>query len=246
MMYPKAKYTMSYQEFVALWTSTPTYNTFMASITADFGQFAEELKTVLYARWHEYEIAGETVGEQGDFMLQTYYEYRSYYKEMFQTYNKDFNFATDGLKRINVLHTAASSTGTVSDEGSASNSRSGTGSVNDNGTVGVTDEDKSINVDLPNKQISPTDIYAYPSDGSKRNGSSTTTNTNTRGTTESEQGSSTVSNERETANEGTSDSTNTYTDNTKFYDMKERAMKSIRNLYRDFAEKFSDCFIHIF
>lgn len=245
-MYPKAKYTMSYQEFVALWTSTPSYNEFMAAITTDFGKFAEELKLVLYSRWHEYEIAGETVGEQGDFMVQTYYEYRSYYKEMFQTYDKEFNFATDGLKRVNVLHTEAASNGTVSDEGSSSNTRFNTGSVTDSGSSEVTDQDKSIHVDLPNKQISPTDIYAYPSDGDKRDGSSTTTTSNTRGTTDSEEASATVTNDRSTANEGTSDSTNTYTDYTKFYEIKERAMKSIRNLYKDFAEKFSDCFIHIF
>ena len=245
-MYPKARYTMSYQEFVALWISTPSYNEFIAAINADFASFAEELKHVLYARWHEYEIAGETVGEQGDFMLQTYYEYRSYYKEIFNTYNKEFDFAANGLKRVNVLHTEASNTGTVSDEGTATNSRTGTGNVTDSGSANVTDEDKSIHVDLPNKQINPNNIYDYPSDGNKRNGTSNTTTSNTRGTTESEQGTSNVTNDRSTANEGTSDSTNTYTDYTKFYEMKERAMKSIRNLYKDFAEKFSDCFIHIF
>lgn len=245
-MYPKAKYTMSYQEFVALWISTPSYNEFIAAINTDFGAFAEELKHVLYARWYEYEIAGETIGEQGDFMLQTYYEYRSYYKEIFTTYNKEFDFAANGLKRVNVLHTEASNKGTVSDEGTASNTRSGTGNVTDSGTANVTDEDKSIHVDLPNKQINPNNIYDYPSDGNKRNGTSNTTTSNTRGTTESEQGTSNVTNDRSTANEGTSDSTNTYTDYTKFYEIKERAMKSIRNLYRDFAEKFSDCFIHIF
>ena len=213
-MYPKAYYTMTYQEFMALWTSSETYNEFLAAITTDFGQFAEEMKTVLYARWHEYEIAGETVGEQGDFILQTYYENRSYYKEMFDNYYKQFDYATTGLRKVVEMHSTNTNTGSVVDDGSSSN----------------TDETRGIHVDLPNKQIDPDDIYTYPSDADKSNSESSTSNHNTR----------------DIENQGASDTTNTYVDNTRFLEMKARALRLIRNLYLDFAEKFSDCFIHIF
>lgn len=66
--------------------------------------------------------------------------------------------------------------------------------------------DEIIHVDLPNKQISPTDYYKYPSAVDKK----------------------------------------TNDDPARFLLLKQQYLSQIRNLYREFASRFTDCFIHIF
>lgn len=66
--------------------------------------------------------------------------------------------------------------------------------------------DETIHVELPNKQISPTDYYKYPSAVDKREN----------------------------------------TDPARFLLIKQQYLSQIRNLYREFASRFTDCFIHIF
>ena len=66
--------------------------------------------------------------------------------------------------------------------------------------------DETIHVELPNKQISPTDYYKYPSSVDKREN----------------------------------------TDPARFLLIKQQYLSQIRNLYREFASRFTDCFIHIF
>ena len=66
--------------------------------------------------------------------------------------------------------------------------------------------DETVHVELPNKQISPTDYYKYPSSVDKR----------------------------------------TNTDPARFLLLKQQYLSQIRNLYREFASRFTDCFIHIF
>lgn len=79
-------------------------------------------------------------------------------------------------------------------------------------TVRDAGSEQGIHVELPNKQISATDIYAYPDD----------------------------------ANKVEHDNTVTTTDNTRYLEMRQKYMRQIRNLYNEFADKFYDCFIHVF
>ena len=77
-------------------------------------------------------------------------------------------------------------------------------------TKTVTSNGKSIGVELPNKIISPDDIFDYPSDAAKDENVVSTD------------------------------------DKSIFLTMKQRYIRQLRNCYNEFAEKFSDCFIHIY
>ena len=79
---------------------------------------------------------------------------------------------------------------------------------------------------LPNKQVSVDLDDGYATGASKEH--------------------STLGNERETHRESTYDSTIVHTYDNEFLDLKRKYMNQIRNLFEEFADKFSDCFYHVF
>lgn len=223
MSYPKAIYTMSFTEFMKLWKDTESYQRFIAEMTEDFtshgmnSDFMQSYWDTIYNRWHEYEIAGETVYEQSDFIITTYREHKAYHLERLELYyrkNLDKPTFTQMLSRE------------TSTEGS--NSRSG--SKSSSGSNEGEQHNKSVQVDLPNKLIDPQDIYSYPSDGDKSD------NTSTNSYSDSE----------ENQENGESSSSTTYTDKSKFYEVYERALRSCTDIMLELAADYSDCFIHIF
>lgn len=96
-----------------------------------------EFITVLIGMWGAYEIAGETEEQQKQFLLDTFNQYCSYYTELLNTYETEFNWAVDGIKR------------TVAVTGTSTTTTSG--------------KDTELHIDLPNKVVSPTDYENYPS-----------------------------------------------------------------------------------
>ncbi len=221
--YPKAKYTMSFMEFWDLWKTTQDYRDFKQDVderatAAGISAYIELYFKVIYERWHEYEIAGETVYEQADFFKSTFYEEYSRHFELIKKYYVEHLANEPTL--MDMLTRSIVTTGTSSDtnvhSGSFSNSRNS--------------EVKEIHVDLPNKQIDPANIYAYPSDADKSN--ETTGNSGTDSYTKT--------------NNGETESNVENTDKSKYYEMLERAMRTVRNLMKDMAEDYTDCFIHIF
>lgn len=84
--------------------------------------------------------------------------------------------------------------------------------------------DKGIHVDLPNKQIDANDIYKYPDSGD-----SNETSTNTIDSTTSKT---------------TGEITRTY--NARYLDLKRAYLNQVKDLYREYAERFSECFVHLF
>lgn len=221
--YPKAFYTMSYQEFMDLWKDTQDYTDFMSEASqlaeaAGVSAYLELYFKVIYERWHEYEIAGETIYEQADFIKSTFYEEYTYHFQQIKKYYVE-NIANeptlmDMLTRSIV--TSGTSTNTNVHTGTFSNTRDS--------------EVKDIHVDLPNKVIDPADVYAYPSTADKTN--EDTTNSGSDSYTKTDNGATENSVEN--------------TDKSKYYEMLERSMRAIRNLMKDMAEDYSDCFIHIY
>lgn len=176
----QAKYTMTFYDLLSL---DPDFISNNLKMSTD--DRTNNLVDALKAQWSVYEISGETIGEFKLFLVTTFNEYKRYYEEMLDNYDKEFDYR-EGIIRKTSL------------EGS------------------VTNEDKSIYVDLPNKKIDESDIYAYPSSGNKDNG--------------------------KTMNNSTSTTTN----NADMIRLRVQYLSQIRDLYRDFALKFSDCFIHIY
>lgn len=221
--YPKAKYTMSYMEFLDLWKETQDYQDFMDEVAslasaAGISAYIELYFKVLYERWHEYEIAGETIYEQADFIKSTFFEEQPAHFQLIKKYYVEHLANEPTL--MDMLTRSIVTSGTTSDtnvhSGSFNNTR--------------TSEVKDMHVDLPNKVIDPDDIYAYPSEADKTNENTGNTGTDTYTKT----------------NNGSSENNVENTDKSKYYEMLERAMRAVRNLMKDMAEDYYDCFIHIF
>ena len=79
---------------------------------------------------------------------------------------------------------------------------------------------------LPNKQVSNDLDDGYATGASKEHAE--------------------LGNEKETHRESTYDSTIVHTYDNEFLDLKRKYMAQIRNLLEEFADKFSDCFYHLF
>ena len=97
-----------------------------------------------------------------------------------------------------------------------------TGESDSTGTSAT--NDKGIHVDLPNKQIDANDIYRYPDSGDSNETSTNTTDSTTSKTT--------------------GEITRTY--NARYLDLKRAYLNQVKDLYREYAERFSDCFVHLF
>ena len=61
----------------------------------DWGTRTEDFKTMLISMWDLNEISGETIPEQKKFMLDTFNEYKTYYTERLENYEKSIDW-TEG------------------------------------------------------------------------------------------------------------------------------------------------------
>lgn len=93
----------------------------------------------------------------------------------------------------------------------------------DNTDSGNTDRTE---YDLPNKVVTPTTATGYATSKNTENGSSTG---HEEGERESEYHSTII-----------------HTYSNEILDLKRKYIEQIRNVYREFASKFSDCFLHLF
>ena len=135
------------------------------------------------------------------FMLDTFCEYSTYYKEIIDNYTKEYNYALNN-KRVVTKQDALNISG--------NNTISGTGSNTD--------------YELPNKVIPENQYRNTPTSITDNENSSSKTYQNATSRT----------------------STNTTEFNNEFIDLKNKYMNQIRNVYREFAMKFKDCFYQIY
>ena len=180
--YPFARYTMSFLEF-------RTENE--EALLEVFDDWSEarvnNLCKMLGALYDNYEISGETVGEELMFLGQVFNQHQGYYSELLNKYDEDYQISLrDMTKKV------------------VDTSRRGTS------------HSEGISVDLPNKKISEDNIYAYPDSGDK----------NTSGSSSSGQ---------------------TITDDKgALLSLRKEYLDQVRNIYEEFAYRFSDCFLHLY
>ena len=90
----------------------------------------------------------------------------------------------------------------------------------------VTDDTTKSDYDLPNKVVDNTSADGYMTGKSIDNVHQITDNENSK--------------------DSTYDSEITHVYDNEFLDLKKKYLEQIRNLYREFSAKFSDCFLHIY
>lgn len=100
--------------------------------------------------------------------------------------------------------------------------------LNMEGNTQVSNEQDGSNIryDLPNKVVAESNWRSTPSDITDSKDSSV--------------------NNKDYTNETTRDSTTTTDFNNEFIDLKNKYINQIRNLYREFAMKFKDCFYQVY
>lgn len=153
--YPQAKYTMSYLEFVGNAADWIT-ETFVLDTTEHTNDFL----SMLISMWGVYEISGETIGEQEEFMKEVFNMYKDYYIELVTNYEKSYEYETGTIKTIHRK-------GTADENGTYSGSSS------------TTSEDKQLDSELPHKTLPETDYFSYPNSSSKNNSTASGTDSNT-------------------------------------------------------------------
>lgn len=203
----------------------------------------EKLLTVFKGKFNQYEIGGETIAQFIEFLKDVYDENIYYYQELIDVYEQQINYL-DGYKQTisetnvrdrNELYNTNKSNDITQTEDATSSGHKDTTS-NDN-TV-----DK--NYTLPHKQVDSVSGY-MSSQQTKDNtitagvaGSGSMSTTKTNQDREEEHRNNTI-----TANDST---LITKTGGANVVDQKFNYMKKLRNVYSEFAEKFSVCFLQVY
>lgn len=206
-----AVYTICYKDALEL---SPTL---LDDIVWDTGEHTEKLKDMIYAKFFNYEISGETLPEQKLFMTAKFNEYKDYYAELLQAYEAEIEWL-DGI---------------ITSE-SASNSN--------NVTKTFTPRVKYKTEETP-EVVSTNDTFDLPRSASSENRPSerrvsTPTGKNTT-TTEGVSGTDT------TTDIGTGGHTITRKSGNPI-EQKKEYLKLIRSVYSEFADKFKPCFLTMF
>lgn len=205
----EAKYTTLYKE----WLLKMHHKTFPGGLVVTNGaelyeringiwqdqDMATALTDMLYNVYEYYEVGDDD--EMFQFMLDTFCEYSSYYKEIIDNYSKEYHYELNN-KRLVTKSDALNISG--------NNTTSGTGSNTD--------------YELPNKVIPENQYRNTPTSITDNENSSSKTYQNATSRT----------------------STYATEFNNEFIDLKNKYMNQIRNVYREFAMKFKDCFYQIY
>lgn len=281
-----AKYTIAFKTFL---DDTDNLSWFNDTIVMSTDTRSTSLKTALMAQWNIYEISGQTIGEFKQFLSSSFNEHLAYYEEMLDQYEKEVDFlegaiittsdtgsetttgSRDATKTDKKTTTRlATNDGTTTEviDRTTENDTTVTGTNKNTKTSANSGSLETIDVDLPNKQVSASDYYAYPSSVNKQtdtkgnttsdNGSTSsitdgtiTDKANNSGTNKNTLNDSITEDDTisDTINDSGSKSTNnsrTMTDKSKLIALRAEYLSQIRNLYREFALRFTDCFIHVF
>lgn len=214
--------------------------------------YATGIMTAVRGRWAFHEIAGPSEDKQLIY-LETVIDTRaSYYAEKFEAYTKVFDYAkatTLTIEKEGEINDSNTNGVTNTTHGTDETSVTGikSGSVDTSETETDTNDLLETDIALPNKvtgneyaagKVKNTGTTGVVKGGHvESEGHDTTTGTDTKtGTSQTDV----------TGTAKRTDTDNkTITDNAKYLEAKEQYMKQIKNLYLEFAESLSDCFIHI-
>lgn len=251
--FPKAVYTMTFKQFIAMTGSWFADNIVFPEGSVNVSN--EELQDEIIARWKWYEISGETIDQQKEFLLDVLTEWRDYYIDRLNAY--------ESIRNLDIQQVAGKKTRTIDDERSSNftntGSNTGTQSSSISNTVantgtqesaGLAADNESVDthVELPNKQISPTDYFAYPNDLRKNATShkSTRTDNLNEQTTGSNTRTDNLAHTDTNTGNTSRDATETETDGSQMIIDLDKYFKIVRPILHEFADKFTDCFIHLY
>lgn len=206
-----AVYTMCYKDALEL---SPDI---VSGIVWDSDEHTEKLLDMIYSKFFNYEISGETLNEQRLFMEAKFNEYKDYYAEMLAAYESEIQWL-DGVISTEVSSDTTSNTKVFTP-------RSGYTTTE---TPAVTNETSTF--DLPRSTASEN----RPSSKTV----STPTGTNTS-TTVGTSGEDTTSDSGNASKNITRKSGNPI-------EQKKEYLKLIRSVYSEFADKFKPCFLTLF
>lgn len=206
-----AIYTMSYKDAL---DNAPTL---LDDIVWDTMEHTEKLKEMIYAKFFNYEISGETLPEQKVFMTAKFNEYKDYYAEMLNAYEREISWL-DGI---------------ISSE---------TSSETSGNTKTFTPRAKYKTTDTPGV-VNTTEDYDLPRSTSSENRPSSkrvsTPSGTSISTTEGLEGND------QTIDSGTGSKTVSRKIGNPI-EQKREYLKLIRSVYSEFADKFKPCFLTLF
>jgi hypothetical protein len=130
MSYPYAKYTMTYQEVVALDATIPEVLSF-GDDTKD-----KTIRDMVMDMYWNYEIAGETIGEFRAMLTHSFGAIRDYYNELIDAYQTKIDML-EGRKTTTVI------------DGTDKTTESGKNDYSSNGTTDRDSNNTSNRYDLP-------------------------------------------------------------------------------------------------
>lgn len=204
---------------------------------------SEKLKSMFKAIFNEYEIGGETPTMFKNFVTDVHAEYIDYYQELIDTYEEKINYL-DGYKSTteiydnntrneNYNHTKV---GNYNDTENYNDTKSSEGES--------TSENKDKDYSLPHKQVDSVTGYLsgqHDHDGTNQiNSSTTVSSSNVKAHTDREEE---LRNNTITANNS---QTITKVGGANVVDQKFNYIKKLRNVYKEFVEQFSVCFLQIY
>lgn len=246
-----AKYTILLYDLLQ---QDPTFLNFME---LDTEEHTTRFLQIFQAKWGMYEIGGETPEQFKIFLEQDFNLHKQYYIDKLNMYEKDFKLEEGIISTIetnretnfngnksktNVAESETKSQGTAT----GTNNETVSNTITEDNTSGTNETQYG----LPNKETS--NRYPTSKTESETNEDKSMTQTSTKGDTSS----NTINNtdnfsqnvtdtETDTNNETMLDS-KTFKGQMPTYEIKEKAMASICNIYEEFADRFKECFILLF
>lgn len=206
-----AVYTMCYKDVLEIAPSL------LDDIVWDTTEHTDKLKEMIYAKFFNYEISGETIPEQKLFMKAKFDEYKDYYSELLSAYEHEIEWL-DGI--------------ITSEEYSGSNENTKT----------FTPRSKYQTTDTP-AVVNTTEEYDLPRSASSENRPSSKRVTTPSGTATSV--SEGVDGNDQTKDDGSASHSITRKMGNPI-EQKKEYLKLIRSVYSEFADKFKPCFLTLF
>lgn len=207
----QANYTMCYADVLTLCPDL------LDNIVWDTTEHTTKLKEMLYAKYFNWEIAGETIQEFRLFMETKFQQYADYYAELLNAYEEEFDWK-DGDVETDAY------------------------GISKGNTREFTPRTKYRETVTPGV-VSTTDNYDLPRSASSENRPSSrsvsTPSGNSVTETEGLEGKDTTTDAGNESHTGTRKHAN-------LVKQRQWYLDSIRNVYAEFAEKFAVCFCNLF
>lgn len=203
----------------------------------------QKLQRMFKALFNDYEIGGETPTQFNEFVEDVHSEYIDYYQEVIDTYEEKINYL-DGYKSITNIedNVNRNEVYSKSKNGSYNTSNNFTNSETTSGSL--SSEIKNKDFSLPHKQVDSVTGYLTAQKDNDENKTVSNVGSNT--------GSNTINHtdgeEENRDNTITANNTQviTKTGGANVVDQKFNYINKLRNVYKEFAEKFSVCFLQVY